>query len=460
MDILPITIAAPRAEQIGTPAADEAKDGWFGTLLQASDERAEFREPETRHAPEPDRSAAKDRPADDRGSAPPPAGDKDTEIPGDLATHPEQPANQSAATAVLESSPARREVVSSRPAAKVPPARSAPEKRAGARQGAQLTAAAPAEKATHDGPQPTATPVAAKAAAPAGNSVAPSPVSAPNPDTVAKPGASATAAAPPPHLRIKPRIENRRQGPGDEPSAKPSGASERSATRRKDPAMAKTATARAKASADGQAPRVAPNLQQSFGAQPGLTAAGPGAGTGGVPAQQPGTAAPTLGLGQSAAHGTPGPAEARPAAPPSAPPGGATEQVALRIRKAAAGGQERISIKLHPAELGRIEVKLAWSDEGLVRAMISADKGETLELLQRDSRALERTLQDAGIKTDSGSLSFDLRGRDGRGEASDDRAPQSADSNAAEGDEAESVEGAPPPAASHRLHRGLLDLSV
>jgi flagellar hook-length control protein FliK len=35
-----------------------------------------------------------------------------------------------------------------------------------------------------------------------------------------------------------------------------------------------------------------------------------------------------------------------------------------------------------------------------------------MELMQRDARGLERALQDAGLKTDSGSLSFNLRGHD------------------------------------------------
>src|SRR3546814_18557062 len=74
-------------------------------------------------------------------------------------------------------------------------------------------------------------------------------------------------------------------------------------------------------------------------------------------------------------------------------------------------GQDQISIKLHPAELGRIEVKLENASDGTLRAVISAERTETLDLLQRDARGLERALQAAGVKTDSGSLSFNLRGQ-------------------------------------------------
>jgi hypothetical protein len=43
--------------------------------------------------------------------------------------------------------------------------------------------------------------------------------------------------------------------------------------------------------------------------------------------------------------------------------------------------------------------------------MIIAERSETLDILQKDVRVLERALQDAGLKTDQNSLSFDLHGR-------------------------------------------------
>ena len=45
-----------------------------------------------------------------------------------------------------------------------------------------------------------------------------------------------------------------------------------------------------------------------------------------------------------------------------------------------------------------------------VTATIVAERAETLELLQRDSRDIERLLQNAGLNADAGSLSFGLRG--------------------------------------------------
>ncbi|MGH6947747.1 MAG: flagellar hook-length control protein FliK [Kiloniellales bacterium] len=86
-----------------------------------------------------------------------------------------------------------------------------------------------------------------------------------------------------------------------------------------------------------------------------------------------------------------------------------SEQIAVQVQRALGAGSDRISIHLHPAELGRIEVKLDMSGDNTLRVAVSVDKPETLDLLQRDARSLDRALQDAGIKTDSGSLSFDLR---------------------------------------------------
>jgi hypothetical protein len=88
----------------------------------------------------------------------------------------------------------------------------------------------------------------------------------------------------------------------------------------------------------------------------------------------------------------------------------ATDQVAVHIAKAAADGADKINIKLKPMSLGQIEVQLEVASDGRVHAVIAADKPETLDLLQRDARGLERALNDAGLRTDSGSLSFNLRG--------------------------------------------------
>ncbi len=87
-------------------------------------------------------------------------------------------------------------------------------------------------------------------------------------------------------------------------------------------------------------------------------------------------------------------------------------QVAVEIQKAFNTGKDQIRIRLNPAELGQIDVSLKVRNDGTIKAIVTIDRPETFDLMQRDARGLERALQDAGLKTDSGSLSFNLRGGD------------------------------------------------
>ncbi len=88
----------------------------------------------------------------------------------------------------------------------------------------------------------------------------------------------------------------------------------------------------------------------------------------------------------------------------------------MQIQRAVGAGRHRVSIQMHPPELGRIDVRLHLADDGSVRAAVTVDKPDTLELLQRDARGLERALNDAGLKTQSGGLDFGLRGHGDHGQ--------------------------------------------
>jgi len=85
------------------------------------------------------------------------------------------------------------------------------------------------------------------------------------------------------------------------------------------------------------------------------------------------------------------------------------EQVAVNIKNAIGEGVDKINIKLHPAQLGRVEVRMEIAKDGQLSAVILAEKPETLDMLRGDVRGLERALQEAGLKTDSGSLNFGLK---------------------------------------------------
>ncbi|WP_162305812.1 flagellar hook-length control protein FliK [Oleisolibacter albus] len=84
-------------------------------------------------------------------------------------------------------------------------------------------------------------------------------------------------------------------------------------------------------------------------------------------------------------------------------------QMAVHVQRAVQDGTDRLSIQLRPADLGRVDVRLEFGKEGQLRAQVMADNPYTLDLLQKDAKALERALQDVGLTTDSSSLSFSLR---------------------------------------------------
>ena len=137
----------------------------------------------------------------------------------------------------------------------------------------------------------------------------------------------------------------------------------------------------------------------------------------------------------------------RPSRPP-VPPQEVTNQLAVQIKKAIGQGADLIRIQLKPAELGAVEVKLEVTEDGRAMAVVSAERPETLDLLQRDASGLRQALQDAGLSTDSNSLSFNLRGEGGkfgqemaeRGHASQNNGDETAD--AGNGEETNAADAA------------------
>lgn len=87
------------------------------------------------------------------------------------------------------------------------------------------------------------------------------------------------------------------------------------------------------------------------------------------------------------------------------------EQVSVHIRQAMDEGADQITIKLNPPELGKLHIKMEIGVDGRAQVLVTADNKDTFEMLQRDARNLQQALSDAGVKTDSGSLQFDLRGQ-------------------------------------------------
>ena len=142
-----------------------------------------------------------------------------------------------------------------------------------------------------------------------------------------------------------------------------------------------------------------------------------------TPAAAAGIEAPGNAMGSSSAAtpsaaiaevGAPTNTQMANAAKPAAPPPPATPQppqaqVAMHIAKAVQNGTDKISIRLNPSELGRVDIKLDVTKDGVVTASVLVERPETLELLKADARSLERALANAGLDPDSDNLSFNLR---------------------------------------------------
>ncbi|VAW17271.1 Flagellar hook-length control protein FliK [hydrothermal vent metagenome] len=83
--------------------------------------------------------------------------------------------------------------------------------------------------------------------------------------------------------------------------------------------------------------------------------------------------------------------------------------VAFAIARNLSGGNNRFQIRLDPPELGRVDVRLEVKKDGTTNARLSVDRQDTLDLLQRDARALQRALVQAGFDSSQTNLEFSLK---------------------------------------------------
>jgi Meckel syndrome type 1 protein len=182
-------------------------------------------------------------------------------------------------------------------------------------------------------------------------------------------------------------------------------------------------------------------------------------------------AEPRAEAGQPAAPAAAVPLDPAPRTPPLPPRPAAgfalpARQVAPFAVALALGPDSSLTLTLDPAELGRVEVAIERS-QGEAAIRVTAERPETLALLQRDSRELERALADIGLGDRAPTLSFGLgQGGAGDGGGARDMADRH---GAAPGREGRPglpavVSGAlPVPAVLARrgaAHRGLIDLAV
>ncbi len=83
----------------------------------------------------------------------------------------------------------------------------------------------------------------------------------------------------------------------------------------------------------------------------------------------------------------------------------------IEIGFRALSGTKRFDIRLDPPELGRVDVSLSFDKEGEVTAKLTVERVETLHLLQRDARTLERAFDQAGLRTSDAGIQMSLSDR-------------------------------------------------
>lgn len=90
----------------------------------------------------------------------------------------------------------------------------------------------------------------------------------------------------------------------------------------------------------------------------------------------------------------------------------AAEQVASVLVQVgggpAGGGGQRMVVRLDPAELGKVEVRVERAEGGPAQVSLTVERPETLLLLLRDQPGLHRALDQAGVPAEGRALQFQL----------------------------------------------------
>ncbi|MGN7999372.1 flagellar hook-length control protein FliK [Sphingomonas sp. 22176] len=142
--------------------------------------------------------------------------------------------------------------------------------------------------------------------------------------------------------------------------------------------------------------------QQNFGQQLAAT-----------DTHQAGTGTGTVPFPTASGHVAPA-ASAVPAAPAAEPvlnarAGELGRSLGVEIARKVDAGEDTLRVRMNPAELGRVEVTLAFDDKGRVQATMRAESQHTLELLRQEAPDLGRALDQAGIRSDASSFRFESR---------------------------------------------------
>jgi len=89
--------------------------------------------------------------------------------------------------------------------------------------------------------------------------------------------------------------------------------------------------------------------------------------------------------------------------------------LAMEIVATANSGKSRFEIRLDPADLGRIDVRIDVDRNGQVTSHLTVERPETLSMLRQDANQLQRALDNAGLSTGNSGLQFSLRDQSQQG---------------------------------------------
>ena len=84
------------------------------------------------------------------------------------------------------------------------------------------------------------------------------------------------------------------------------------------------------------------------------------------------------------------------------------EQIAFSIKNNAPKGKSEISLQLRPDSLGRLNIKIDINKEGQTFVVVTAERTETRDLLQQDSRQLMELLEQSDLEINDENMSYSL----------------------------------------------------
>jgi Flagellar hook-length control protein FliK len=115
---------------------------------------------------------------------------------------------------------------------------------------------------------------------------------------------------------------------------------------------------------------------------------------------------PALSIGAPTTPASTGAPTAQPSGPAAQPAGDANRQVAMHVAQALSDGGKTVTVELHPADLGRVELRFSFHSDG-VNVRMTLDRPETFNAFASDRSGLEQQLAQAGVDLGGGGL--DLR---------------------------------------------------